>query len=191
MLLGVELGCFFVSDNSGTMMTRDQKVENLLFNYSMILMATFEEAFASLASTMTEALAKTGAVMTEALTSSFGGSGEGEMDNGPSMKLDDLGPRASEKVKDAFADIRSQASADFSSKDESIKKIMRDPAADEAVTIVESFDFKLPRLTERLSDDDMTKYMALLKNEDRQLMKMLQQLAVWQQKLPRPAAEGQ
>jgi hypothetical protein len=37
----------------------------------------------------------------------------------------------------------------------------------------------------------MTKYMALLKNEDRQLMKMLQQLAIWQQKLPRPAAEGQ
>jgi len=191
MLLGGEPGCFRVPDGNNRVMTRDEKVENLLFNYSMILMATFEAAFANLASTMTEALAKTGAVMTDTLTSSFGGSSEGEMDNGPSMKLDDLGPRTSEKVKEAFADIRTQASADFSAKDESIKKIMRDPAADEAVTIVESFDFKLPMLTERLSDDDMTKYMVLLKNEDRQLMKMLQQLAVWQEKLPRPAAEGQ
>jgi hypothetical protein len=188
MLLGGEPGCFHMSDNSGTL-TRDEKVQNLLFNYSMILMATFEEAFANLASTMTDALAKTGAVMADVLTNSFGGSIEEEMDNGPSMKLDDLGPRASEKVKDAFADIRTQASADFSAQDDSIKRIMRDPATDEAVTIVEGFDFKLPRLTEKLSDDDMTRYMALLKSEDPQLMKMLKQLAVWQEKLPRLAAD--
>jgi hypothetical protein len=185
MLLGGEQDCFHVSDNSGKM-TRDEKVENLLFNYSMLLMASFEAAFANLASTMTDALAKTGAVMAEAMTSSFGGSSEGEIDNGPSMKLDDLGPRTSEKVKEAFADIRTQASADFSTKDESIRKIVKDSATDEAVRIVESFDFKLPRLTERLSDGDITKYMDLLKNEDKQLMKMLKQLAIWQEKLPKP-----
>jgi hypothetical protein len=177
-----------VSDKSRTV-TRDEKIENLLFNYSMILMATFEEAFANLASTMTDALAKTGAAMTEVMTSSFGVSNEGEVDNGPSMKLDDLGPRTSEKVKEAFAEIRTQAGADFSTKDASIRKIVQDPASDEAVRIVEKFDFKIPRLTERLSDDDMTKYMALLKKEDPQLMKMLKQLAVWQEKLPKPAAE--
>jgi len=188
MLLGDGAACFPVSDNSGTM-TRDEKVENLLFNYSMILMATFEEAFANLASTMTEALAKTGAAMTEAMTSSFGASSEGETDNGPSMKLDDLGPRTSEKVKEAFAEIRTQAGADFSTKDKSIKKIAQDPVSDEAVGIVERFDFKIPRLTERLSDDDLAKYMALLKKEDPELMKMLKQLAVWQEKLPQTATE--
>jgi hypothetical protein len=57
MLLGGAPDCFRVSDNK-RVMTRDEKVENLLFNYSMILMATFEAAFANLASTMTDALAK-------------------------------------------------------------------------------------------------------------------------------------
>jgi succinate dehydrogenase flavin-adding protein (antitoxin of CptAB toxin-antitoxin module) len=54
------------------------------------------------------------------------------------------------------------------------------------VKIVESFDFKLPRLTEQLSDDDLSKYMALLSNKDAKFAKMLQKLAVWQEKVPRP-----
>ncbi len=166
-------------------LTRDEKVENLLFNYSMILMATFEAAFANLASTMGDVLAKTGSAMADAMTSSFGGGSEAGSDS--STNLDDLGPRTSEKLKDSFAEFRTQARSDFSAKSSSIRKMLQDPMIDEGVKIVESFDFKLPRLTEQLSDDDLSKYMALLNNKDAKFEKMLQKLAVWQEKVPRPA----
>jgi hypothetical protein len=176
-----------VTKSSGEL-TREEKAENLLFSYSMILMATFEEAFANLASSMTDALAKTGSAVANAMSSSFGDNAEAGSDS--SSNLDDLGPRTSEKVKDAFDQIRTQARSDFSAKEGSIRSILNDPVIDEGVKIVESFDFKLPRLTERLGDDDLSKYMTLLHDKDPKIMRMLQKLAAWQEKLPRPAPDG-
>lgn len=41
-----------------TSLTRDQKVENLILNYSMIVMSTFEDMFADLAAKLAEGLAQ-------------------------------------------------------------------------------------------------------------------------------------
>jgi hypothetical protein len=166
---------------------REQWAENLLFNYSMILMASFEEAFAGLASSMTETLARSGLAMADAMAAGFGAEGEAE---GSKVDVEDLGNRTSEKVKDAFAGLRDQARAEFSTRDPSIRKMLSDPAMDEGLGIVQGFDFGLPRLTERLDDDDLSSYLALLKEKDAKLMKMLRELAVWQEKLPRLAPPG-
>ncbi len=167
-------------------MTRDEKVENLVLNYPMIQMSLLEGAFANLASKMGEALVQGSSAMAEALAEGMSGTADNVETQKAKVKKPDvkIGPQISSEVKKMFADMRHQW-AGFSMNDESFRKFIEDPAFDEGVKIVEKYDFGLPRLTERLTDDGLASYLNLLGKEDPEFSKMFRELSVWQEKAPK------
>lgn len=161
-------------------LTRDEKVENLVVNFSMIMMGIFEGVFAALAAGMATALTKTA----DALTEAFDDASKGSRPKKPKAAPIDES-EINSKVKDVFAGLRKEVAEGFSNKDDSFKKFISDPAFDKGVKIVESHQFKLPKLTEPLTDDDLAGYVTLIQNEDPELAKMMKELGEWQQTTPR------
>ena len=51
---------------------------------------------------------------------------------------------------------------------------------------MEKYDFGLPKLTEKLSDEDLASYVVLLKSGDAKLGEMFQELGRWQENMPKP-----
>ena len=162
---------------TGPDLTRDEKVENLVTNFSMIMMGMFEGVFSAMASSLTTVLTKTAEALTEAID-------EGQP---APKKLPKPEPEAevNAKMKEVFEGLRKEVAEGFSHKDESFRKFIRDPAFDRGVRIVESHTFKLPRLTEHLTDSDLAGYVALIQNGDAELSKMMQELGEWQKTTPR------
>jgi len=159
--------------------TRDEKVENLVTNFSMIMMGMFEGVFAAMASGLASALTKTA----EALTDSFEGSDAPHKKPMPSAPDPYADVRT--KVKEAFAGLRKEVAEGFSRKDESFRSFIKDPSFDRGVEIVESHHLKLPPLTTSLSDDDLAEYVVLIQNGDPEMAQMMQELGDWQKTTPR------
>lgn len=163
-------------------LTRDDKVENLIVNHTMIAMSLFEGAFTAMAAGMAEAVSKTG----DALAHALGGaeSSTSASRTAAGNPASGVGAGVTEKTAQVFSEIRKETVAAIPAKDPAFKKFIKDPSFDEGVRIVESHNFKLPRLTERLSDADLAGYMALIRREDKELSGMLQELAEWQKRTP-------
>lgn len=150
-------------------LSRDEKVENLVTNFSMIMMGMFEGVFAAMAEGLAEAMS--GAA--EALSgkqSAISKSEKAEMDA---------------KLRGVFAGLRKEVSEGFANKGKEFKAFIKDPTFDKGVEIVESHDLGLPRLTEHLSDDDLARYVVLVQKEDSKLAKMMAELGEWQKTTPR------
>ncbi len=167
-------------------MTRDEKAANLVLNYSMILVAMFEDAFASLASSMSEALVKGTAAMAEAMEEGMGGTPR-ESDRAKAEKTGKQAKvRTSAEVKKAFAEMREKARNEIRLDDKSLKELIRDPAFDKGIEIVGKYDFGLPKLTERLSDEDFIAYVALFKKSGPDVVRMSEELGEWRKTVPDP-----
>ncbi len=160
-------------------LTRDEKVENLVTNFSMIMMGIFEGAFTAMASSMTTALAKAADALTEAMDQSGDPPSKKPKPEQTKPEVD-----VDAKMKEVFAGLRKEVADGFSHKDEKFKRSIKDPAFDAGVTIVEKHQFKLPRLTERLTDAELAGYVALIQNGDAEVSKMMQELGDWQKKTP-------
>ncbi len=167
--------------------TRDEKATNLVMNYSMVLMFAFEDAFASIASTMSEALVKGSTVMAEAIGEGLGGTPHEDESEAHAEELaKQAKAQTSKKVKETFAEMRKKARSEIRLDDESLKELIRTPAFDEGIAIVERHEFGLPRLTERLSDEDFASYIALMKRSDPGFVKMSEELSEWRKSVPDP-----
>jgi hypothetical protein len=166
--------------------TRDEKLENLIMNHSMIFMGMFEEAFSTIAEKMTEAIAKGGAAMAEAL----GGVPPGSKDLGatdPGKKLkDDLSPEVRTQIGNVFSEIREEMASQWPKNASVFKGYISSPTFDKGIEIVEGYDFGRPRLTEKLSDELLASYVFLVQSGDPRLGKMFKELADWQSGLPKP-----
>ena len=157
-------------------LTRDDKVENLVFNFSMIMMGMFEGVFADLASGMASALTRTADALTEALDS-----GQGVHATAPKVGVDS---QVNSKIKDMFSGLRKEVAEEFSGKGPKFKEFIKDPAFDAGVRIVEGHRLKLPSLTERLSDSDLAGYVALIQEGDPEMAKLMAELGKWQMSTP-------
>jgi hypothetical protein len=158
--------------------TRDQKVENLLFNFSMIMMGMFEGAFAAMAEGMAKAFSATAEALTDALDSS----GSSTTRKKASA---DMAAELSTKMKDAFAGLRKEVSEGFSGGSKPFKEFIKDSSFDEGVKIVESHELKLPPLTASLTDSELAGYVELIQSGDPELAKMMAELGEWQKTTPR------
>jgi hypothetical protein len=158
--------------------TRDEKVENLLMNFSMIMMGMFEGVFAALAAGMADALTKTADALTEAIDSGKGATHVERAKMGP-------GPEVNSKVREVFAGLRKEVAEGFSNKDAKFQAFIKNPAFDEGIKIVERHRLKVPSLTDHLSDSDLAEYVNLIQSEDPEVAKMMQELGEWQQTTPR------
>ena len=148
---------------------RDEKVENLVTNFSMIMMGIFEGAFSALAERLAEA-------MTSAAEAISGVPSGGRKERKAQMDA---------KLREVFAELRKEVSEGFANKDERFRAFIKDPSFDGGVRIVESHEVGLPRLTEHLTDDDLAGYVFLIQKEDPRIAKMITELGEWQKTTPR------
>ncbi len=159
--------------------TRDEKVENLVTNFSMIMLGMFEGVFAAMATGLATALTKTADALADSL-------GPGE--NPRKSKEAAAGaPEAevSAKLDEVFSSLRKEVAEGFSNKGNEFRAFIRDPAFDAGVRIVESHRLKLPPLTARLSDSDLAGYVSMIQSGDPETVKMMQELGDWQKTTPR------
>jgi hypothetical protein len=105
---------------------------------------------------------------------------------GRSVKKADVAPKVSAEVKNAFAQLRTEAKSQLKMNEGAFKQFVRNPAMEGGVRIVEKYDFGLRKITEQLSDADFASYMVLIQKEDPNLVKMLRELGEWQKGVPKP-----
>lgn len=164
---------------SGGALTRDEKVENLVTNFSMIMMGMFEGVFAAMASGLTSMLTKTA----EALADSM------DAGEAPPRRRHPTSPEpeaeVDSKIKEVFSGLRKEVTEGFSDKGGRFLAFIKDPSFDAGVKIVESHRLKLPPMTEPLSDEDLAGYVSLIQNGDPEVAAMMQELGEWQKTTPR------
>jgi len=164
---------------AGRESTRDEKVENLITNFSMIMMGMFEGVFATMASGLASAMTKAAETLTDSLD---GGGAPRRRTRASSIEAE---AEAAARMKTVFSDLRKEVAEGFSNKDESFRTFIRNPAFDAGIRIVERHRLQLPPLTEPLSDSDLTRYVALIQNGDPEMARMMQELGEWQKTTPR------
>ena len=161
--------------------TREEKLENLIVNHSMIFMGMFEEAFAEIAEKMTEVLAAGASAMSEALTGTQTQAGS-EVDK----KLKTMAPEVRASVGSAFSKMRQDMAAQMPKDPDALRKFVSGPEFDKGIEIVDKHDFGLPKITEKLTDETLASYVLFVKGGNAEITKMFKELAEWQEGLPRP-----
>ena len=141
-------------------------------NFSMIMMGMFEGAFAELAAGLAEAVSKTADAMAEAF------------DGKKAKSRHDDTREVAANVNVVFAKLRGEVASGITGREAEFGKFIRDPSFDKGIEIVESHDFA-PRLTEKLTDADLGRYVSLIQREDPEMAKMMNELGAWQKTSPR------
>jgi len=155
--------------------SRDEKLENLIMNHSMIFMSIFDEAFSAIADKMTE------------------GSGEHMSDSNSSGTADvgkkagqEIAPEVRAQIGYVLSGIREEMASQWPKDASAFTQYASSPAFDKGIEIVEKYDFGRPKLTEKLTDEALASYVFLLQSGDKELGKMFRELADWQSDLPKP-----
>ena len=156
--------------------SRDRKAENLVLNFSMIMLGMFEGAFAAMAEGMANALSATADALTGALDPTA---------EHPSPQTGADSAEVKAKVKDAFTGLRKEVAEGFSGGAKPFNEFIKEPAFDEGIRIVESYKLKLPPLTAPLTDSELAGYVELIQSGDPEMTRMMSELAEWQKKTPR------
>jgi hypothetical protein len=155
-------------------LTRDEKVENLITNFSMIMMGIFEGVFTSMAAGLADAMSKTA----DAIAEGLGG------EKGPGEQAD-MGAEVSKNMGDVFSKLRAEVSSGVKGRESEFREFIRDPSFDEGVRIAEAHDLGLPVLTRGLTDADLAGYVRLIQDEDPKMGALMKELGEWQKTTPR------
>jgi hypothetical protein len=161
--------------DQGGRKARDEKLENLIMNHSMIFMGMFDEAFSAIADKMTEA---SGERMSD--STSVGMADPGKRVSG------EIAPEVRAQIGYAFSGIREEMVSEWPKDASVFLQYVSSPAFDRGIEIVEKYDFGRPKLTEKLTDEVLASYVFLLKSGDKELGKMFKELADWKSGLPTP-----
>ena len=168
-------------------LSREEKLENLIMNHSMVFMGLFEDAFSTLAEKMTAALAEGTTAMANALTEGASpASGPSGVAGAGKKPRDEIPLEVRIQIEDLFSGIRDEMSSQMPKGAGVFKRYVSSPAFDKGLEIVERYDFARPKLTEKLSDEVLASYVFLLQSGDKELGRMFQELADWQDCLPKP-----
>ena len=159
---------------------RDEKIENLIMNHSMIFMGMFEEAFSTLAERMTEAMAIGAGAIADALA------GSSEKTGVDKKVQKEMTPEVRSQIGHVFSGIREDMAEQWPKNASVFKQYISNPDFDKGVEIVERYDFGRPKLTEKLSDEVLASYVFLVKSGDAKIGKMFKELSEWQSGLPKP-----
>jgi len=146
---------------------RDQKLENLITNHTMIMTGVVDESFSFIADKLSEA------------------SGKGEADPAggrPGV----ISPEVIAQIGQVFSEIREDTASQLPKNASVFAQYISSQAFDRGIEIVERYDFRRPRLTERLSDLVLASYVVLLQSGDKELGNMFKELEDWQRGLPKP-----
>ncbi len=156
--------------DQGSRQTRDEKLENLMMNHSMILTGMFEEAFSALADKLAKA--------------SAGGADLG------STASREFPPDALTQIGQLVSEIREEVASQLPKNPHVFAHYVSSRAFDRGIKVVEKYDFGRPKITEKLTDGVLASYVFLLLSGDKELGKMFEELKAWQSGLPEPPWAG-
>lgn len=152
----------------------DEKIMNIIINTSILLMSVMMGG-------LTKIVVNVGSAMSSAMAGAVGG----QEADGKVKEIEQL-PEADQKIKALVSDMRKDIYAQFEQKRKEIEPMLSDPAFDLGPKIIEKYEFKLPKLTEELSDATLAQYARLLVREDPNFVKMFKELSSWMNTLPKP-----
>jgi hypothetical protein len=150
-------------ENLQSMTVRNKKIMNLIANTNIILLSTLED----LADLMMDSMGAVAAGIAEAID------GEAVTDV---YEVEQDPPEANEKVKAVVSNVRQDVYRQMKQKKDSIEKYLPDPRFDDALKIVDAYEFKLPKLTEELDEATLTAYLQLLITENPKFNEMFKKL---------------
>lgn len=173
--------------DKGSSLTRDEKLENIIMNHSMIFMGMFEEAFSAIAEKMTEVMAAGTAAMAEALGAGTSDGQSGSRGASMTKKFEkEISPEVRSQIGHVFSEIREEMASQWPKNANVFKQYISNPSFDKGIEIVEKYDFGRPKLTEKLSDEVLASYVFLVQSGDATVGKMFEELKEWQSGLPKP-----
>ena len=136
---------------------------NLIANTNIILLSTLED----LADLMIDTMDAAAAGVAEAI----GGEAGKE-----AYEVEQRPPDVNEKVKAVVTDVRQDVYLQMEQKRGNIEPLLPDPRFDDALKIVDAYDFNLPKLTAELDEETLTTYLQLLISEDPKFNEMFTKL---------------
>jgi len=167
--------------------TRDEKLENLIMNHSMVFMGMFEETFSTLAEKMTEAMAIGTGAIADALAGASSSRSEGSGTSGVGKKVQkEIAPEVRTQIGHVLSGIREEMAEQWPKNASAFKQYISSPAFDKGIEIVEKYDFGRPKLTEKLSDEVLASYVFLVQSGNPEIGNMFKELSEWQSSLPKP-----
>ena len=136
---------------------------------------------------LTNTLISTGASMAPKIAGALGGKeAEEKFSDNVRENLKESIPKVNEKVNETVSNIRKGMYQQLEERRKEIEPLISDPIYDKGLAIADTFDSKLPKLTQELDDDTLAKYLALLSNNDQNFNKMFKNLMDWMNNLPKP-----
>jgi hypothetical protein len=150
-------------ENLQSLIVRNKKIVNLIANTNIILLSTLED----LADLMMNSMGAVAVGIADAIDGEVGKDVyEAERER----------PEVNEKVKAVVSDVRQDVYRQMEEKKVSIEKYLPDPRFDDALKIVDAYEFKLPKLTEELDEVSLTAYLQLLLDENPKFNEMFKKL---------------
>ncbi|MGZ4851090.1 MAG: hypothetical protein ACXV2C_06905 [Candidatus Bathyarchaeia archaeon] len=160
---------------------RENRILNSMANTSVILMSTMMGAFTQGIVSMTGAMAS-------GMADALGGKEAGDqVGHEIKQKL----PQVDEKMSAMISDIKKDIYSQIGQKKLEFEPLLSDPAFEVGPKIIEKYDFKLPKLTQEIDDNTLTRYSQLLVNGDIQFVEMFKELTEWLGSLPKPLGTNQ
>ena len=150
-------------ENLQSLIVRNKKIVNLIANTNIILLSTLED----LADLMMDSMGAVAVGIADAI--------DGEVGKDV-YEAEQEPPEVNEKVKAVVSDVRQDVYRQMEEKQVSIEKYLPDPRFDDALKIVDAYEFKLPKLTEELDEASLTAYLQLLLDENPKFNEMFKKL---------------
>jgi hypothetical protein len=156
---------------------RETQILNVICNTTILLMSIMTEAFTSI-------FTKLSKEMITAITTGLGAPGDTikEIQGETNNIQNELPKQMSEQLLAMKADVTAQ----LREKKEKFTSLLADKRFDEGITIVERYNFNLPKLSSDLNERSLLGYIALLQQNNEQFGKMFQELLEWMKNLPQP-----
>jgi hypothetical protein len=170
--------------------TREEKLENLITNHSIIFMGMFEEAFSTIMDELTENSSPKGSTPTTAEDDRAWRARDPTHPDGLSTGdgkkagMGGITPEIRAHITYVLSSVREEMGSQWPKDAALFKRYVSSPDFDKGIEIVERYDFGRPKLTERLSDEMLASYIFLLQSGDKKVEKMFTELSEWQSHLP-------
>jgi hypothetical protein len=158
----------------------EDKILNAMANTSVILMSTMMGAF-------TQVVGSTMGAMASGMAEAIGGK---EASDKVDKEIKQGLPEIDAKMKAMISDLRKEIYAQMKQKRQELKAMLSDPTFEIGPKIIEKYDFNLPKLTQELDDNTLSRYSQLLISEDVGFGKMFKELTEWINALPKHSGES-
>ena len=153
----------------------EDEIINLMVNISVLLMSTVMGAFSQVMINVADSMAS-------GISEVMGGKETGDK---VGTEIKHNLPEVDEKMMAMISDLRKDIYAQMEQKKQEMEPLLSYPVFEVGPKIIGKYDFKLPKLTQKLHDNVLAKYSQLLMSGDVRFAKMFKELTSWMNALPK------